>query len=74
MEINRNKIYCSKENQSIESLNIFKRIQTLCYIYPNYVKDCFELISEDAEEDDKDDKCINEYFKKTYLEKYNIKD
>ena len=60
--------------KGIESLNIFKRIQTLCYIDPNYVKDCFELISEDAEEDDKDDKFVNEYFKKTYLEKYNIID
>ena len=73
-EINRKKIYGSKENQSIESLNIFKRIQTTCYIDPNYVKDCFAFISEDAEEDDKDDKFVNEYFKKTYLEKYNIKD
>ena len=74
LEINRKKIYGSKENQSIESLNIFKRIQTLCYIDPNYVKDCFAFISEDAEEDNKDDKFVNEYFKKTYLEKYNIKD
>ena len=32
------------------------------------------MISEDAEEDDKDDKFVNDYFKKTYLEKYNIKD
>ena len=47
-EINRKKIYDSKVIQSIESLNIFKRIQILCYIDPNYVKDCFELISEDA--------------------------
>ena len=72
--INRKKIYDSEENQRFESLNIFKRIQSLWYIDPNYVKDYFELISEDAEEDDKDDKFVKEYFKKTYLEKYNIRD
>ena len=48
IEINRNKIYGEKENQSIQSLNILKRIQTLCYIGPEYVKVCFDLISEDV--------------------------
>ena len=74
IELNRNKIYGSKENQTEESLKILKRIQTLCYIDPNYVNECFVLISEDAEIDEKDNKFVNEYFKKTYLEKYNIKD
>ena len=74
LEINRNKIYGSKENQSNQSLNILKRIQTLCYIDPEYVKDCFDLISEDAESDAKDDKFVNDYFRNTYLNKYNIKD
>ena len=74
LEINRNKIYGYKENQNNESLNIFKRIQSLFYFDPNYVKDCFDLISEDAEEDEKDDKFVNEYFIKTYLEKFNFKD
>ena len=33
LEINRNKIYGSKENQTEDSLKILKRI-TLCYIDP----------------------------------------
>ena len=74
LEINRNKIYGAKENQSRQSLNILKRIQTLCYIDPNYVKACYDLISEDAQSDEKDNKFVNEYFKNTYIDKYNLKD
>ena len=34
-------------NHSVESYNIIKRIKTLVYIDPNYIKDFFNLISED---------------------------
>ena len=74
IEINRNKIYGAKANQNLEYLNILKRIQTLCYIDPEYVNESFNLISEDAESDRQDDKFVNEYIKKTYIDKYNIKD
>ena len=44
LEINRMKIYGSIENQNNISLNILKRIKTLCYIDPYFVKDVFILI------------------------------
>ena len=75
IEINRKKIYGSIENQNQNSLNILKRIKTLCYIDPEYVIDVFNMIVEDAiDSDEKDEKFVKEYFKKQYLGKYNVKD
>ena len=75
IEINRKKIYGSIENQNQNSLNILKRIKTLCYIDPEYVIDVFNMIVEDAiDSDEKDEKFVKEYFKKQYLDKYNVKD
>ena len=45
----RKKIFGDYSNHSTESYNIIKRIKTLVYIDPNYVKDVFNLISEDSE-------------------------
>ena len=75
LEINRKKIYGSIENQDNISLNILKRIKTLCYIDPDFVKDVFILIIEDANNSDENDKkFVIDYFKKNYIEKYNIKE
>ena len=75
IEINRKKIYGSIENQNQHSLNILKRIKTLCYIDPQYVLEVFGLIVDDANEsDEKDEKFVKEYFQKQYLDKYNVKD
>ena len=75
LEINRKKIYGSIDNQDQFSLNILKRNKTLCYIDPDFVKDVFSLFIEDANESDNNDKkFVIEYFKKTYIEKYNIKE
>ena len=49
IETNRNKIFGDIINHNEESLNIIKKIKTLVYIDPEYVKDVFILISEDAE-------------------------
>ena len=48
IEANRKKIFGDIRNQNEESLNIIKRIKTLVYIDPQYVKDVFNIISEDA--------------------------
>ena len=75
IEIHRKKIFGSLDNQSEESLNILKRIKTLCYIDPNYLAEVFDIISEDAiNSDENDNKFVNIYFKKTYIDKFNIKD
>ena len=75
IEINRKKIYGSLDNQTQESLNILKRIKTLCYIEPNYVSEVFDIISEDALNlDENDNKFVNIYFKKTYMAKFNVKE
>lgn len=42
------KIFGDISNHSVESLNLIKRIKTLVYIDPPYVKDIFKLISEDS--------------------------
>jgi len=44
----RKKIYGDILNQNQDSLNIVKRIKTLPYIDPNYVKPVFDIISLDA--------------------------
>ena len=67
LELNRNKIYGAIENQS---LNILKRIKTVSFIDPNYIKDAYKFIKEDAEEDEKDTIFVN-YFENTYLLKYD---
>ena len=72
IEINRNKIYGSIDNQTQESKNILKRIKTICFMDPNYIEDIFEYIEEDAKDDIKDQNFVK-YFKTTYIEKYNIK-
>ena len=41
IETNRNKIFGDIINHNKESLNIIKRIKTLVYIDPDYVKDVF---------------------------------
>lgn len=48
IEANRNKIFKNIRNQNEKSLNIIKRIKTFVYIDTIYVKDVFNLISEDA--------------------------
>ena len=48
IEINRKQIFGSLDNQNLESLNILKRVKTLCYIDPQYVVEVFEMISDDA--------------------------
>ena len=48
IETNRKKIFGDIINHNEESLNIIKRIKTLVYIDADYVKDVFNLISEDA--------------------------
>lgn len=75
IEINRKKIYGSFDNQTQESLNILKRIKTLCYIDPNYVAEVFNVVSEDATNlDEIDNKFVNIYLKKMYITKFNIND
>ena len=75
IETNRNKIFGDIINHNEESLNIIKRIKTLVYIDPDYVKDVFNLISEDAELiGEKEKELVNSYFKKTYIDKFNIHD
>ena len=48
------------ELRKMEVLNIFKIIQTLCYIDTNYSKDCFDHLSQDVEGDEKDNKFLIE--------------
>ena len=73
IELKRKKLFGDYSNHSIESYNIIKRIKTLVYIDPNYIKDVFNLISEDSENlGEKENNFVNNYFKKTYIEKFNI--
>ena len=75
IEIKRKKIYGDKLNQNQDSLNIVKRIKTLPYIDPNYVKPVLDIISLDAiNAREEDNKFVNEYFKKTYIKTYDIND
>ena len=65
IETNINKIFGDIINYNEESLNIIKKIKTLVYIDPDYVKDVFILISEDAEHiGEKEKQFVNSYFKK----------
>ena len=73
MELKRKKLFGDYSNHSVESYNIIKRIKTLVYIDPNYIKDVFTLISEDSLDlGEKENNFVNNYFKKTYIEKFNI--
>lgn len=72
IKINRNKIQGSINNHSRLSKHILKRIKTLSFIDPLYIKDVYEYIKDDAE-DDKKNKLFVKYFEKTYLIKYDIK-
>ena len=73
IESKRKKLFGDYSNHSAESYNIIKRIKTLVYIDPNYVKDVFTLISEDSiNVGEKEDNFANNYFKKTYIEKFNL--
>ena len=75
IEIKRKKIYGDKLNQNQDSLNIVKRIKSLPYIDPNYVKPVLDIISLDAiNAREEDNKFVNEYFKKTYIKTYDIND
>ena len=75
LEINRKKIYGDINNQNEISLNILKRIKTLCYIDPKYVNAVFNLILEDADNSGEDDILfVKVYFKKAYIDKFNIND
>ena len=68
LEINRKKIYGDINNQNEISLNILKRIKTLCYIDPKYLKAVFYLILEDADNSGEDDILfVKIYFKKIYI-------
>ena len=63
------------ENIDQISQNILKIIKTLCYINPKYVINVFNLIIEEANEsDEKVERFVIDYFKKQYIDKYNIKD
>ena len=73
IESKRKKIFGDYSNHSIESYNIIKRIKTLVYIDPSYVKDVFNLISEDSENvREKENNFVTNYFKKTYIDKFSI--
>jgi len=75
LEINRKKIKWDINNQNEISLNILKRIKTLCYIDLKYAKAVFNLILEDADNSGEDDiHFVKVYFKKTYIDKFNIND
>jgi hypothetical protein len=75
IENKRKSIYGNINNQSQLSLNILKRIKTLCFLDPIYIKKVFDLISRNAtDSDEKDNEFVNDYFKTTYIDKYNIKD
>lgn len=71
LEVNRNKIYSSIDNQSPLSLNILKRIKTLSFMDHIYINGVYEFIKEDAVDDDKDKLIVN-YFETTYLQKYDV--
>ena len=47
LEVNRNKIYGVIDNQTLESKNILKHVETLCFIEPNYIVDIFQYIEDD---------------------------
>ena len=65
IETNRNKIFGDVINHNEEPLNIIKSIKTLVYIEKDYVKDVFNLKSEDAEHiGEKEKQFVNSYFKK----------
>ena len=75
IEINRKKIYGDINNQNQISLNILKRIKTLCYIDPKYVRKVFDMILDDAENSNEDDiQFVKIYFKKNYIDKFNYND
>ena len=75
IEINRKKIYGDIKNQNEISLNILKRIKTLCYIDPKYVHKVFDLIIIDAENSGKEDiQFVKIYLKKNYIDKFNYND
>ena len=62
-------------NISNESLNILKRIKTLPFIDPSFVKPVFDLICEDANNlKETNKKFVLVYFKKTYINLYNVND
>lgn len=68
IEIKRKKIFGDISNHSIESLNIIKRIKTLVYIDPDYIKDAFKLLSEDSvNTGEQDENFVYNYFKKLIL-------
>ena len=71
IEINRKKIYGDINNQNDISRKILKRIKTLCYIDPKYVRSVFDLIIEDAENYVEEDiQFVKIYFKKNYIDKF----
>lgn len=52
-ELNRNRIDGTIENKTHLYLNILKRIKILCFIEPLHIKDVYEFMKEDAEDNDK---------------------
>ena len=75
IEIKRKKIYGDILNQNQDSLNIVKRIKTLPYIDPNYVKPVFDIISLDAINAGKEDNKFEKvYFKNTEIKTCDIND
>ena len=60
---------------SNESLNILKRIKPLPFKDPTFVKPIFDLICEDANNlNETDKKFVLVYFKKTYINLYDVND
>ena len=73
--IESKKIYGDIENKFDESLNIFKRIKTLPFIDPIFVKPVYNLICEDVYNlNDTDTKFVLVYFKKIYINLYDAND
>ena len=66
IEINLKKKFGDINNHNEDSLNLIKRIKTLVYIAPEYVKDVFKLIEEDADKFcEKEKKFVQSYLKKS---------
>ena len=73
LELKSKNIYGDINNHTNESLNMIKRIKSLSFIDPEYVKAFFKIIKLDANNsNEQNKKFVIEYFEKTYIEKYNI--
>lgn len=68
----KKKMFGEVSNLSTELYNIIKRIKTLVYIAPHYVKDVFTFISKDsANVGEKEENFVNNYLQKHILKNLN---